>query len=129
MIFNNEKIKSWCDPKYYREDAAEDAIQLWKDRVEIEGNPGEDRENEADVREETAGAGEDTAGGSGHGTDRFILIVWTNCFWQHLDLYFLKEETGYIWYSETLNNEYIERIHQMSYSSFSDMECCRYLVF
>jgi len=25
-------------------------------------------------------------------------------------------------YSETLNNEYIERIHQMSYSSLSDNE-------
>ena len=25
-----------------------------------------------------------------------------------------------IFYSETLNNEYIERIHQMSYSSLSD---------
>ena len=32
-------------------------------------------------------------------------------------------------YSETLNNEYIQRIHQMSYSSLSDMECCKYLVF
>jgi len=36
---------------------------------------------------------------------------------------------GYPWvpsknlanYSETLNNEYIERIHQMSYSSISDI--------
>ena len=26
----------------------------------------------------------------------------------------------YVLYSETLNNEYIERIHQMSYSSLSD---------
>ena len=26
----------------------------------------------------------------------------------------------YLKYSETLNNEYIERIHQMSYSSLSD---------
>ena len=25
-----------------------------------------------------------------------------------------------VFYSETLNNEYIERIHQMSYSSLSD---------
>ena len=30
--------------------------------------------------------------------------------------------------SETLNNEYIERTHQMSYSSLSELECCRYLV-
>ena len=27
-----------------------------------------------------------------------------------------------MYYSETLNNEYIERIHQMSYSSLSDEE-------
>ena len=33
---------------------------------------------------------------------------------------FLKGVTGNEWYSETLNNEYIERIHQMSYSSLSD---------
>ena len=31
----------------------------------------------------------------------------------------MSEELYYI-YSETLNNEYIERIHQMSYSSLSD---------
>ena len=31
-------------------------------------------------------------------------------------------------YSETLHNEYIERIHQMSYSSLSD-RMCRSLVF
>ena len=37
--------------------------------------------------------------------------------------------TIYFLYSETLNNEYIKRIQQMSYSSLSDMECCRYLVF
>ena len=34
----------------------------------------------------------------------------------------VKKETDNkaILYSETLNNEYIERIHQMSYSSLSD---------
>ena len=30
------------------------------------------------------------------------------------------ETKSYYSYSETLNNEYIERIHQMSYSSLSD---------
>ena len=33
---------------------------------------------------------------------------------------FLKGVTCNVWYSETLNNEYIERIHQVSYSSLSD---------
>ena len=33
---------------------------------------------------------------------------------------FLSEQIEVISYSETLNNEYIERIHQMSYSSLSD---------
>ena len=31
-----------------------------------------------------------------------------------------QDRPRYILYSETLNNEYIERIHQMSYSSLSD---------
>ena len=35
----------------------------------------------------------------------------------------------YLYYSETLNKEYIERIHQMSYSSLSDNRMYRYLVF
>ena len=30
-------------------------------------------------------------------------------------------QSKYLYYSETLNNEYIERIHQMSYSSLSDI--------
>jgi len=32
-------------------------------------------------------------------------------------------------YSETLNNEYIERIHQMSYSSLSDNEMLQIFIF
>ena len=76
------RLKAGAIPSIYREDAAEDAVQVRKDPVEIgedpvevEGNPGEDRENEADVTEETAGAGEDAAGGSVQGNERFTLII------------------------------------------------------
>ena len=34
----------------------------------------------------------------------------------------LSSFDGYSYYSDTLNNEYIERIHQMLYSSLSDNE-------
>ena len=76
------RLKARAIPSIYREDAAEDAVQVRKDPVEVgedpvevEGNPGEDRENEADVTEETAGAGEDAAGGSVQGNERFTLII------------------------------------------------------
>ena len=69
------RLKAGAIPSIYREDAAEDAVQVRKDPVEVEGNPGEDRENEADVTEETAGAGEDAAGGSVQGNERFTLII------------------------------------------------------
>ena len=77
-----KRLEAGAIPSIYREDAAEDAVQVRKDPVEIgedpvevEGNPGEDRENEADVTEETAGAGEDAAGGSVQGNERFTLII------------------------------------------------------
>ena len=85
--YNNDleqrkRLKARARPSIYREDAAEDAVQVRKDPVEVgedpvevEGNPGEDRENEADVTEETAGAGEDAAGGSVQGNERFTLII------------------------------------------------------
>ena len=92
--YNNDleqrkRLKAGAIPSIYREDAAEDAVQVRKDPVEVgedpvevgedpvevEGNPGEDRENEADVTEETAGAGEDAAGGSVQGNERFTLII------------------------------------------------------
>ena len=40
----------------------------------------------------------------------------TLVYQQHIAIY----EIHRFIYSETLNNEYIERIHQMSYSSLSD---------
>ena len=70
-----KRLKAGAIPSIYREDAAEDAVQVRKDPVEVEGNPGEDRENEADVTEETAGAGEDAAGGSVQGNERCTLII------------------------------------------------------
>ena len=39
------------------------------------------------------------------------------------------ETKSYYSYSETLNNEYIERIHQCRILHFLIIECCRYLVF
>ena len=38
----------------------------------------------------------------------------------HGYLFIFANTETYVIYSETLNNEYIERIHQMSYSSLSD---------
>ena len=40
--------------------------------------------------------------------------------WAGADMYIIPHQKNYVNYSETLNNEYIERIHQMSYSSLSD---------
>ena len=47
-----KRLKVGAVPSIYREDAAEDAVQVRKDPVEIGEDP--DRENEADVTEETA---------------------------------------------------------------------------
>ena len=41
-------------------------------------------------------------------------------FFKKLKNCFLKKGLQFEKYSETLNNEYIERTHQMSYSSLSD---------
>ena len=70
-----KRLKNGAIPSIYRKDTAEDAVQNRIDPIEIEGNPGEDRDNEVDVTEETAGAGEDAAGGLVHGNERFILII------------------------------------------------------
>ena len=52
----------------------------------------------------------------------FILIRYVDCK-KNVYRFFSGNYKVYIillLYSETLNNEYIERIHQMSYSSLSD---------
>ena len=41
------------------------------------------------------------------------------------------KKTNFLWYSETLNNQYIERIYQMSYSSIYDigmLQISRFLI-
>ena len=46
-----------------------------------------------------------------------LCIVY---FWDVKSVFFSPTERPILYYSETLNNEYIERIHKMSYSSLSD---------
>jgi len=42
---------------------------------------------------------------------------------------FFAENARFFEYTETLNNEYIERIHQMSYSSLSDNGMLQIFIF
>ena len=49
--------------------------------------------------------------------DNFQFVLLVSCFVGH-PVYKLTD--CYFIYSETRNKEYIERIHQMSYSSLSD---------
>ena len=52
---------------------------------------------------------------------KYLFLKWNNIFFAE-GYGHLSSHRKYYWsrYSETLNNEYIERIHQMSYSSLSD---------
>ena len=45
--------------------------------------------------------------------------TWKNVIW-NISKKKLPSAWSILYYSKTLNNEYIERIHQMSYSSLSD---------
>ena len=65
----------------------------------------------------------------------FYLIVYILCsniyiyeYWKIVLAIFCQDLRIEKAYSKTLNKPYIERTHQISYSSLLIMECCRYLV-